>query len=73
MGIRINEEDGKIECNSTCKFEEFITPGTPTDRGICNANCGELPKANNNNWKCPMPVMSMKCGDKKRIGYSFIT
>ena len=65
-----NEE--KFRCESTCSIEEFITPGTPKERAICNTQCGDLVKAANDG-NCPTTVTIMPCGnDYYRIGYKCI-
>ena len=65
-----DDGDGKIKCDSKCDVEEFIIPGTPSDRGICNANCSEYSK--DSSGKCPISARSMKCGEKQIIGYKCI-
>ena len=66
----------RINCTSQCYTEEFITPGTPKDRGICNAECPSETKDSNS--KCPITAKSMICGDEAdgtknyRIGYKCI-
>ena len=69
----IENGEEKIRCNSVCVTPEFITPGTEINRPICNANCGDIPKANSFNSKCPNPPSTMKCGSGHyRIGYKCI-
>ena len=65
--VELDEVDDKgnkikrINCTSQCEVEEFITPGTPKDRGICNAECDLVTK--DNNGKCPITAKSMACQD----------
>ena len=68
----IIDDTEKMRCVSQCDIEEFITPGTPRDRGICNTNCGisKYFTSDGNNDTCPYSATSMNCGnDHLRIGY----
>ena len=69
------EEDGekKIKCMPKCYIEEFITPGTPRDRGICNTQC-DLDNLQSDDSKCPLTASTMKCKENSyRIGYKCIS
>ena len=69
------DDEEKISCESTCKKEEFIIPGTPRERAICNTNCGISKKFTNDGdeTKCPISATTMNCGnDYTRIGYQCI-
>ena len=58
----------KVICTNQCIEQEFITPGTSKDRGICNTYCPSESK--DIYGKCPTIVRLMTCKtDYDRIAY----
>ena len=58
----------KVLCTNKCIKEEFITPGTPKDRGICNTVCPVESKPKTTDHECQTTVRLMECDD----GYDII-
>ena len=66
----------KVLCDSRCNknhIQEFITPGTQNNRGLCNTFCPEGTKETTSDGECPSTATLMVCKDDSyRIGYQCI-
>ncbi len=71
-----DENTAKIACIDKCNVNhqnEFLTPGTPRDRGICNTFCPYETISITSDGLCASPPRLMNCGNGYiRIGYKCI-
>ena len=68
--LTLDNSINKIQCTNQCIKEEFITPGTPKDRGICNTFCPDESKVTTTDNKCQTTVKLMSCdAGYDRIAY----
>ena len=71
-----DDDHGNVICTSQCKIDhmnEFLTPGTPKDKGICNTFCPTETISQTSDLQCPSTANLMDCGNENyRIGYKCI-